>query len=78
MYPVSFKIHGLSRKWHEMIDAARATIKILPPEEVGKAVMTKSGELFRGSDEDLRAALAADELVFHEGVIGGAWPRVIG
>lgn len=75
---VELDFAGLSRKWHEMIDAARATIKILPHEEVGKAVMTKSGELFRGSDEELRAALAADELVFHEGVIGGAWPRVIG
>ena len=67
----------LSRKWHAMIDAARETVKLLPPDEVGKVVMTREGELFKGSDECLKAALAADEIVFHEGVIGGAWPVIL-
>lgn len=64
--------------WREEVERARRTLEIFPRQHAGKAVMTKSGALFRGSDEELRAALAADELVFHEGVIGGAWPRVIG
>jgi hypothetical protein len=34
--------------------------------------------LFRGSDEDLLAALAAGTIRFHEGRIGGAWPTVRG
>lgn len=68
---------ALSLKWHEMIERARATVRLLPPEEVGKVVMTRDGELFRGSDDELRSALAADEIVFHEGVIGGAWPMIV-
>ena len=35
-------------------------------------------DLFRGSDEDLLAALAAGTICFHEGRIGGAWPTVRG
>ena len=73
-----YDVGELSRKWHEMIWRARETVKLLPAEEVGKVVMTRSGELFRGDDAALKAALAADEIVFHEGVIGGAWPRIIG
>jgi len=68
---------ALSRKWHEMIDQARETIRILPPEEVGKAVMTRDGELFRGTEDEFAAALSAGEIVFHEGVIGGAWPMIV-
>ena len=39
--------------------------------------MTRDGELFRGDDEALKAALKAGELVFHEGRIGGAWPQIV-
>ena len=67
----------LSRKWHEMIDRARETVKLLPPAEVGKVVMTREGDLFRGTDEELRSALASGGIVFHEGVIGGAWPTIV-
>ncbi|MBQ6248380.1 MAG: nucleotidyl transferase AbiEii/AbiGii toxin family protein [Kiritimatiellae bacterium] len=68
---------ALMRKWHEMIWAARETITILPPEEAGKCVANADGTLFRGSDDELRAALDADRIVFHEGCIHGAWPRVV-
>ena len=67
----------LSRKWHDMINRARETVKLLPPDEVGKVVMTREGELFRGTDTELRTALAAGDLVFHAGVIGGAWPTIV-
>lgn len=73
-----YDLAGLSTKWHEMIWRARDTVKLLPPSEVGKAVMTKDGKLFTGDDEALKSALAAGELEFHEGTIGGAWPRIIG
>ena len=49
----------------------------LPRAEVGKVVMTRVGELFRGDDEALKAAREAGELVFHEGRIGGAWPQIV-
>jgi len=67
----------IMRKWHEMIWAARETITILPPEEAGKCVANADGTLFRGSDDELRAALDAGRIVFHEGCIHGAWPRVV-
>ena len=73
-----YDLADLSRKWREMIWRARDTVKLLPPSEVGKAVMTKGGKLFKGDDEALKSALAAGELEFHEGTIGGAWPRIIG
>jgi len=68
---------ALSRKWHEMVNAARETVKLLPPEEVGKVVMMRDGGLFCGSDDEFRSALADGEIVFHEGVIGGAWPMIV-
>ena len=67
----------LCRKWHEMIAAARNTIRLIPAEEAGKAVLTKDGELFRGTDEEFLAAFSAGEIIFHEGHLGGAWPRVV-
>lgn len=68
----------LCRFWHETVARTWETLKVFPRDQVGKAVMTKSGELWRGDDEALRAALAADELTFREGTIGGVWPRIIG
>ena len=73
-----YNLADLSARWHDMIWRARDTVKLLPPSEVGKAVMTKDGKLFKGDDAALKAALAAGELEFHEGTIGGAWPRIIG
>ena len=68
----------LSRKWHAMIDDARTTISLLPQEEVGKAVLTKDGALFKGSDAQLSAAIEAGDVIFHEGRICGAWPQIVG
>ena len=67
----------LCRKWHEMVIAARDTIRLLPAEEAGKAVMTREGGLFKGTDDEFRAALAAGGIVFHEGHLGGAWPQIV-
>ena len=35
-------------------------------------------EIYVAGGLALRAALAAGELTFHEGTIGGVWPRIIG
>lgn len=67
----------LCRFWHDEVDRARETVKLLPLEGVGKAVMTSDGELFRGTDDEFKSALAANEIVFHEGVVGGAWPIIV-
>ena len=47
-------------------------------ERSGGVVIRKEGGLFKGDADALVAALAAGELEFHEGTIGGAWPRIIG
>ena len=67
----------LCRTWHEMVVAARDTIRLLPAEEAGKAVMTREGGLFKGTDDEFRTALAAGGIVFHEGHLGGAWPQIV-
>lgn len=68
----------LSWKWREMVNRARATIKLLPSEEVGKVVLASDGSLFRGSAEELKLALAEGDILFHEGTLGGAWPTLVG
>ena len=73
-----FDVAELSAKWHNMIEAARKTVSILPAEQIGKAVLTKDGKLFNGLDAQLAEAIAAGEVVFHEGRICGAWPQIVG
>ena len=73
-----YDLVDLSSRWHEMIWRARDMVKLLPPAQVGKAVMTKEGSLFKGDANELQSALDAGEIEFHEGTIGGAWPRIIG
>lgn len=73
-----YDIGDLSQKWHDMIWRAREMVKLLPPAEVGKVVMTREGELFKGDDATLQNALADNAIVFHEGTIGGAWPVIVG
>ena len=72
-----FKAEELCSFWHSEVERARETVKLLPREEAGKVVMTADGKLFNGDDDEFRRALAAGEIVFHEGHIGGAWPRII-
>ena len=71
-----YDVATLSRIWHEEIDRARETLRVFPREEAGKAVLTKDGELFRGTDKEFLTALSAGEILFHEGRLFGAWPRI--
>ena len=66
----------LGRRWHRAVDEGIRLIEALPPSEVGTAVLSTSGHLFMGSVDDVRAALAAGELLFHPGRIKGAFPKV--
>lgn len=69
---------ALGRTWHRMIDDARETITLLPPDEVGTCVVDVEGDLVRSDPAALRAALGADRLRFHRGRIRGAMPRLGG
>lgn len=66
----------LKTQWRQALQTARATIDLLPPEEVGTAVLSEDGELFRGDNGELQVALQHGHLLFHAGHIGGAWPQL--
>jgi hypothetical protein len=67
----------LSGRWHAALEAAREVVAELPAPQAGTAVVAKNGELYREGPGALRKALAADGLIFHEGRIGGAFPRIV-
>lgn len=66
----------LKTRWRAALNQARRMIDLLPPEQIGRAVLNAAGAPFRGDEELLRNALEDDNLAFHEGHIGGAWPQL--
>ena len=69
--PVSFKT-----QWREALAQADEIVRILPLEILGLAVLDANGSPFRGDYTSLQRALQNDELRFHAGHIGGAWPTI--
>ena len=67
----------LGTSWHGALETAAKICASLPADKVGTCVISVDGELFRGDPENLRAALANDNVAYHEGSIGGSWPRLI-
>jgi hypothetical protein len=68
----------LSRRWHGALEGGRRIVTALLVEHVGEAVVTTDGELFTGDVSDLQGAARDEQLAFHRGRLGGAWPRVKG
>jgi len=68
---------SLARHWRSVLGTAREIVGLLPAEEAGRAVLTEDGVPYRGEPSALREALARTELVYHEGRIRGAFPRVV-
>jgi len=66
----------LARQWRAVLEAAREIVSLLPGEEPGRAVLSKDGALYRGSATALREARSRNELLYHEGRIRGAFPRI--
>lgn len=67
----------LSERWHSILEMARETVSLLPAREAGRAVMVRGGGVFRGGPPDLREALQQATLSYHDGTIGGAFPRIL-
>lgn len=67
---------ALSRTWRAALEDGREMIHLLPPHEIGRAVLDADGRAFRGDSLALARALAAGDIRFHEGRIGGAVPTV--
>jgi hypothetical protein len=68
----------LGVRWHEALEDAGRIVACLPAAHVGKCVITRDAHLFRGNAAKLAIAMDAGGILFHEGRIGGAWPRVTG
>ena len=68
----------LAQRWLATLGTAREIIRLLPAEEAGRAVLARNGSPYRGQPAALQEALAGNEIVFHEGCIRGAFPRIVG
>lgn len=68
---------NLARHWRSVLGTAREIVGLLPAGEAGRAVLTEEGFPYRGEPPVLREALARTELVYHEGRIRGAFPRIV-
>lgn len=64
----------LGGQWHEILKSAQLICRQLPASELGKCVTSRDCELFRGTAEELAAALANQRIGFHQGRLGGSWP----
>jgi hypothetical protein len=67
----------LALRWRAALETARQVVGLLPAQSVGQAILTRDGTPYAGSPADLREALARDALLFHEGCIRGAFPRIV-
>ena len=67
----------LSRFWHAQVDRAREDVREFPRDMAGTCVLDRDGNPFKGDMAQLSAAMAAGEVVFHEGRICGAWPQIV-
>lgn len=64
----------LGKQWHAMLHQAEAICQTLPAENAGSCVCTRESDLCRLPPDELASALPADQIRFHHGAIGGAWP----
>jgi hypothetical protein len=64
----------LGRRWHETLARAKAICGRLPADELGQCIVTRDGELFRGTEDELAVALTSQRIKYHPGRIGGSWP----
>lgn len=63
--------------WHKVVAEAWASLELFPVEAVGKAFLSSDGTLFRGDNAEFKRALKEKTLVFHEGSLRGAVPKLI-
>ena len=69
-------IAELGRTWRRMLSDADAIIDLLPEDHLGHCVLVHGGDLFDGSPGALKDALDKEQILFHEGSVCGAWPRI--
>jgi hypothetical protein len=68
---------ALGRQWHDALDAAAIIVGVLPVERVGTCVLVKGPELCRIEPACLGVELQRGTVSYHQGRIGGSWPRIV-
>lgn len=68
---------ALARTWHRMLDTARETIALLPPDHAGTCVLDQGDSLLRSGPADLVTAIAEGRLRFRRGSMRGTLPRLL-
>ena len=66
----------LSRRWRTMLARGTSLVERLPAAHAGEAVISPDGHLFTGDAAAVEEAVAAGQVAFHRGRLGGAWPQV--
>ena len=69
-------IEVLGTRWRKMLREADDIAARLPEDRVGTCVLNRNGELLSMIGDVLTTAVENDRIVFHEGSICGAWPRL--
>lgn len=69
-------IGALSRQWKATMKEARDLIEMLPAEQAGQCLLTRSGALFTGTTQELKNAIESGKLFWHQGTVGGVLPTV--
>jgi hypothetical protein len=67
---------ALSRRWHQMLAAARDLVGRLPAEHAGTCVLTVEGDLCRAQPAEVPALVDTARVRFHKGSIRGALPEL--
>ena len=67
---------ALKTQWRAALNDAPAFIETLPIDKLGQAVLDATGAIFAGDVAQLKAALMNQNVHFHAGRIGGAWPQI--
>lgn len=68
----------LAESWRAMLQEAQVVINALPEAEAGRCVLGSDNRLFAEDLAGLERALSKGQVRFHEGSLGGAYPRVVG
>jgi len=64
----------IGQRWHLQLKDATAICELLPVDEVGLAVLMADGKPCRLDPTTLADGIKSENVGFHQGRIGGAWP----
>ena len=72
------RARDVSSAWKQAVSQGKQIVETLPEDHLGECVLSAEGMLCRASAAKLKEHLAQNEILFHQGCIGGVWPRIAG